>query len=219
MEIQTVQAVKVGESYRKATFEEYLALGAERTQTEWVNGEVRTYMPVTIRHQQLVNFLDRVLGIFVEIFGLGIVLTDRIAMRALVNVAREPDVMFVAAENLERLKPTHLAGAADFVVEILSDDSVARDRSDKFFEYQEIGVREYLMIDPRVGKQRIDFYRLDEAGSYQPIVADEQGRYHSRVVKGFWFRREWFWQEPPPQPLQVLVEIAPEAVRKSIEGK
>jgi Uma2 family endonuclease/predicted metal-dependent hydrolase len=207
MEYRTVPMARVGESYRKVTFEEYLALRDESAQTEWVNGEVRVYMPTTIRHQQLVNFLDRVLGMFVELLGLGIVLTDRIAMRTLVNIAREPDIIFVSRENLERLKPTFLAGAADFVVEIISDDSVARDRSEKFFEYQEIGVREYLIIDPREGKQRIDFYGLDERGSYEPIVADAEGKYHSRVIPGFWFRPEWLFQEPLPDILMCLGEI------------
>jgi Uma2 family endonuclease len=50
--------------------------------------------------------------------------------------ARQPDLLFVAREHLDRLTETRLSGPADFVVEVVSDDSVARDRADKFYEYQ-----------------------------------------------------------------------------------
>lgn len=101
----------------------------------------------------------------------------------------------------------YLDGPANLVVEIISDTSVTRDRADKFYEYQDAGVPEYLIIDSRPGKGHIDYYALDESGSYQPIVADEQGKYHSHVLNGFWFRKEWLFQKELPDLLTVLGEI------------
>ena len=49
----------------------------------------------------------------------------------------------MAREHLERLTEARLSGPADLVVEVVSDDSVARDRADKFYEYQAAGITEY----------------------------------------------------------------------------
>lgn len=215
MEYQLTQATPVAD-VRKMTFEEYLAL-EDAAPTEWVNGEVLVHMPNSVKHQQVINFLDRLLGMFVELLGLGIVLTDRIAVRLAPDVVREPDLFFLANAHSERLKPTFLEGAPDFIVEIISEDSVARDRADKFYEYQDGGVREYLIIDPRPGKQRVDYYALNEQGRYDAILADEQGRYHSNVIKGFWFRADWLLQENQPDPLRTLLQIAPDAVKKTVQ--
>lgn len=122
-------------------------------------------------------------------------------------MVREPDLLYVATEHADRIKPMYLEGPADLVVEVISDTSVTRDRADKFYEYQESGVREYLIIDSRPGKQRVDYYGLDENGSYQPIVADEKGRFQSRVIRGFWFHSEWLFQEKEPDALMLLGEI------------
>jgi Uma2 family endonuclease/predicted metal-dependent hydrolase len=203
----TVAEARIGESTRKLAFEEYLALDDSYAQTEWVNGEVRVYMPASIRHQMIVAFLDRLLGLLVEMLGLGIVLTDRIAMRTLVSTAREPDLLFVSKGNMERVEPTHLSGAADFVVEVVSDDSVARDRDDKFFEYQAAGVREYLIIDPREGKERLDWYSLDANRKYLAILADNEGRYRSTIIPGFWLRQEWLAAETMPDHISAYIEM------------
>ncbi|MEW6281474.1 MAG: hypothetical protein AB1758_22885 [Candidatus Eremiobacterota bacterium] len=39
---------------------------------------------------------------------------------------------------------------------MISDDSVGRDRGDKFYEYEEGGGQEFWLIDPRPGRERIE---------------------------------------------------------------
>ena len=43
-------------------------------------------------------------------------------------------------------------------------------RLNKLKEYQEAGITEYWIIDPRPGKLRADFYRLNEAGQYELVL-------------------------------------------------
>ncbi len=201
------------------TQQEFLNWEEEDIHAEWVDGEVTIYMPTSKQHQQIVGFLSSLLGLFARLFDLGEVLTAPYSMRAKPDGSvREPDVMFIAREHADKLKRMYLDAPADLVVEIISDTSVTRDRADKFYEYQESGVREYLIVDSRAGKERVDYYFLAEDGSYQAILADEEGKFHSRVLPGFWFRKEWLFQERTPDPLRALMEIAPEAVRKSVEG-
>jgi len=112
---------------------------------------------------------------------------------------REPDLLFVARAGRGRITDHRLVGVADLVIEVVSDDSVARDLDDKLSEYQEAGVPEYWIIDPRPRRQRALFYQSDEAGRYQPVPVASDGVYRSQVVPGFWLRVEWLWELPDPQ--------------------
>jgi Uma2 family endonuclease len=123
------------------------------------------------------------------------------------NTSREPDILFVAQEQRQRLTQERLNGPAVLVVEVVSPTSLHRDRVDKFFEYQRAGVREYWVVDPRDEAQRVDAYYLSDGGQYLPITPNEQGHYHSTVLPGFWLAADWLWQEPLPHPLMALGEI------------
>ena len=200
----------------RMSYEEFLAWSDEDTHAEWVNGEVIVFMPPKTRHQQVVGFLYELLSLFVRFFRLGEVLTAPFEMKlAPGKSSREPDILFVAREHLARLTEERLLGPADLVVEVVSDDSVYRDRVRKFREYQEAGVREYWVIDPRPGQEGADtstglsasFWVLDEEGKYQPGVVDEEGVYRSTVLPGFWLRVDWLWQEELPDPLLTFAEI------------
>ncbi len=61
---------------------------------------------------------------------------------------RAPDLIFVASGYLDRIKHAHLNGPADTALEIISPESRARDRGEKFYEYEQGGVRQYWLIDP-----------------------------------------------------------------------
>jgi Uma2 family endonuclease len=188
---------------RKMTYEEFLAWADEDTLAEWVDGEVVMYSPASRRHQLLVGFLEKVLGMFVEQCNLGIVLSAPFQMR-LADLGREPDLLFVAVDHLDRLKETHLDGPADLVVEIVSPESAGHDRGDKFYEYARGGVPEYWLIDPDM--EWAEFYQL-ERERYRVAFSGKEGRYDARVLPGFWLRVEWLWQEPLPKVLDVLREL------------
>ncbi len=192
----------------RMTYEEFLAWADEDVHAEWVNGEVIVQMPPKNIHQNVIEFLHTLLDLFTQMFGLGKIRIAPFEMRARPDgSAREPDMLFVATEHLDRLTELRLAGPADLVVEVVSADSVARDRADKFYEYQDAGVREYWIIDPRPDHTRADFYVLDERGRYKPVPIGADGVYRSTVLNGFWLRVDWLWAEEPTDPLRALAEI------------
>ncbi len=155
----------------------------------------------------------KVIGTFAEERDLGMVLSAPFQMR-LEHSGREPDLLFVAQEHLNRLQETYLDGPADLVVEIISPESAGRDRSrfaslsyargEKFYEYEAGGVTEYWLIDPQ--KKRAEFYQL-EADQYQQVASDAEEGYRSASLPDFWLRVEWLWQEPLPKTLDVLREL------------
>ena len=196
----------LGEKLRMS-YEEFLNWADEDVHAEWVNGEVIVAMPAKEIHQNIVEFLYVMLNFFVRWFALGKVHTAPFEMRVLADgPAREPDLLFVANDHLERLTNDRLAGPADLIVEVISGDSVYRDRVDKFEEYEAGGVREYWIVDPRPGKQRADFWILDANGRYRAGEIKD-GIYRSTVLPGLWLRVEWLLAENLPDPLVALAQI------------
>jgi Uma2 family endonuclease len=121
---------------------------------------------------------------------------------------REPDLIFVSNRNLHRLRNTYLDGPADLAVEIMSPESIGRDRGDKFYEYARGGVPEYWLIDPQ--EQWAEFYHL-HSSRYQPAFTGDAGIYHASTIPGFWLKVEWLWQQPLPSVEETLLEIGGES--------
>jgi Uma2 family endonuclease len=212
----TTEAPAAGERRLRMTYEEFLRWVDEDVHAEWVDGEVTVFVPPAERHQDVLWFLATLLGWYARRLGLGKVMLAPFEMR-LARSSREPDLLFVAAQHLDRLTGKRLDGPADLVIELVSDDSVARDRAEKFAEYQEAGIPEYWVFDPRPGKEREDFYRLVE-GAYEAVHPDADGRIHSAALPGFWIVAGWLRQDPLPDPLDMLAIIAPDVMRAAADA-
>jgi Uma2 family endonuclease len=187
------------------TYEEFLEWLTDDAYAEWVDGKVVPMSPIGGLHDQVVAFLRALLLLFLEAHPLGQLRGEPFQMKTGPNLpGRSPDILFVANENLTRLRNTLLAGPADIAVEVISPGSVHCDRVEKFGEYEQGGVREYWLPDPQ--SRQADFYLLGEDGRYHAIPLDADGIFHSQVLPGFWLKAEWLWQEPLPKLLGILRE-------------
>lgn len=185
---------------------EFLAWANEDIHAEWVDGKVFLMTPASRRHQQLALFLSNMLNLAATKFGLGQVLTAPFQMKlSQLKRGREPDILFIAAEHLERLTDQYLDGPADLVVEIVSPESTGRDRGEKFIEYEAAGVPEYWLIDPQ--REEAEFYVLDGRGRYRLAVLDAESRFESSVMPGVWVRVDWLWQDPLPSVVEVARQL------------
>jgi Uma2 family endonuclease len=214
MRRQRVVEAAHGSGHSYITYEEFLDLVDEDTLAEWVDGAIIVTSPANLRHQEIGRFLVTTLGLLTDIHALGRVVGAPFQMK-LPRSGREPDVLYIANAHLDRLTPTYLDGPADLVVEVISPDSVHRDRETKFAEYQEAGIPEYWLLDPQA--EQAEFYRLNAAGRYERVALDADGIYHSQVVPGFWLRVVWLWQQPLPDPVQVLLEIDRDAFGRYLQ--
>lgn len=187
----------------KISYEEFLEWTAEDQHVEWVNGEVVPMSPISNRHQQIGAYLLTLIQFYANVRRLGEVRYEPFQMRTGPNLpGRSPDILFVSAANGSRLKKTFLDGPADLAVEIISPESRARDRGDKFYEYEQGGIPEYWLLDPV--REQAEFYQLDPNGIYRLVPPDAQGRYHSAVLPGLWLQVDWLWETPLPPLLSVL---------------
>jgi Uma2 family endonuclease len=208
MALKELTATETKPARLKMSYEAFLEWADEDTHAEWVNGEVIIHMPPKHIHQNTIGFLYELIRLFVRLFKLGEVCLAPFEVKLKPSKSsREPDIFFVATKNLDRLTEEQLNGPPDLIIEIVSTDSVQRDRDDKFKEYREAGVPEYWIIDPRPGKQRADFFHLDETGAYRLFATEDDERVESQILPGFWLRPTWLWQADTLDPLAVFFEM------------
>lgn len=197
---------------RRGSYEEYLALPDDGRVVEWANGEIIEHMPPTSEHQRIAGFLERLLAAYVDLLKLGEVFDAPIEVKLWPDgPSREPDILFISSEQGRQMRLRRFEGAPALVVEIVSRGSVTIDRITKFREYEQAGVREYWIIDPRPHQQQADFYIRDVAGNFSPAPLTEDGVYHSTVVPGFRLPVAYLWQTPLPNHQLVLARMLADA--------
>jgi Uma2 family endonuclease len=191
-------------------FEQFLTLFSER-HAEWIMGKVILVVSNNTRHQIILGLLFSLFNTFlglkkiagrILLAGIPMHITDK-------QPAREPDLMVVLGDKIEKIQETYLDGPADIVVEIVSPESSKRDRGDKFDEYEAAGVAEYWLLDPLRRESKV--YTLDADGYYRPLPVDEQGRLTSRVLPGFAIEADLLWRENPPDGAE-LIELVQEMI-------
>lgn len=192
----------------KMSYDQYLEFADDSRIVEWTDGEVICYMPPITEHQDISRFLIVLLDSFIQFFRLGVLHHAPLEVKLWPNgPAREPDILFISNRNLSNLTDQRYEGGPDLIIEIISPGSVTEDRVRKFTQYEEAGVQEYWIIDPRPRQQQADFFILDTEGRYQPAPLGAEGQYFSSVIRDFWFNVDWLWLNPLPNPQLALAEI------------
>jgi len=192
------------------TYDEYLGWSDRKAgrRGEWVDGEVIRFLATTERHERLLMFLGTMLNIVMKRRRLGIVYGSGYELQTREGSAREPDLMVLLNEHRERATHRRLVGAADLVVEVVSPDSVTRDRRDKLAEYAAAGIPEYWVVDPREGREGFELFSLGEEGYYVSVVPDASGRTHSSLLPGVWFDAAWLTAEELPDEVELGLEMS-----------
>lgn len=186
------------------TYEEFLEWADEETHAEWVDGQI-ILMPVTVNrhHDRILSFLR---WLFVQVTRLGQVGSvhgEPFQMRlSPLGRGRAPDLFFVRLERAHLVEAHYMDGPADLVVEIVSPESMHRDRVEKLAEYERARVPEYWLVDY---EQTIAEFRvLGSDGRYRVVFSASTGLYQSAVLPQLRLRVEWLWQEPGPDMGDVL---------------
>ena len=151
------------------------------------------------------GFLSTIIGLYADRGELGILRNDPFIMRSSADLpARAPDILFLKTENFARRRENYLDGPVDLVIEIVSKGSERTDKVDKRGEYETGGVAEYWLIDPL--HQTVTFFLLSDDGLYAAVLLDEQGRYYSPALPGFWIDPKWLWEKPTPNVWGILAQ-------------
>ena len=152
---------------------------------EFINGEIIMHSPAKNKHLDATKLLSQLLDLFVRVHDLGSVKSEK----ALIPTTRndyEPDVVFFNKETADHLTPDQWKfPASSLVVEVLSQDSITRDRQIKFRDYALHGIEEYWIIDPDA--LTVEQYHLDmDSQSYVLFAKKVKGDHvECSVIPGF----------------------------------
>lgn len=189
------------------TFDEFMELVPSWVHAEWVDGEASILMATDERHARILGFLYALLHAYLEQLDLGEVFFPTFGVHLRAGRSwREPDIFVILTAHRDRVTNKGVQGPPDVIIEAVSPDDPKRDLVEKFDEYDKAGVPEYVAVDGREEHQELYFWtRVD--GRLQRVAPDAQGRYHSRVLPGFWIDPSWLWQDPLPKVALVLEQI------------
>ena len=169
------------EEEQRARRDFYEWLTPER-KAEFINGEVVVQSPARKHHLNATGNLYRLLRTYADVHDLGFVAQEK----ALVSLTRndyEPDVCFFGREKARLLEDDQLHfPAPDFIAEVLSGSTAARDRGIKMEDYAAHGVAEYWLLAPDV--RTLEQYLL-EGERYTLQMKSATGDVRSVAVEGF----------------------------------
>ncbi len=165
---------------------------------EWVNGTVIKMAPATRKHDETLRYGARLLEAYFEIRPIGVLCQMPFLMRLPTGVNREPDLMVVLNDHLSRMAKTSVNGAADICIEVVSQESILRDRGEKFQEYEQGGVGEYWIWD--ILRAEALLYRLNQEGIYVRQAEDADGNYRTPLLPGLVLNVPTLWREKHPGP-------------------
>ncbi len=168
-----------------------------------INGVRFMHSPVSLRHADLLNFVDHLLRNYIEKKRLGKLYREVVAVRLAERNVFLPDLSFFSNAQLPLLKPSHAPVAPTFVVEALSPRTGKRDTGPKFTAYEAHGVNEYWILDPQTLAHR--FYRRE--GEIFVEFAHGESRIDAVTIPGFFVDRAWLDPDQLPEVAPCLEHI------------
>jgi len=153
------------------TIEDILNL-PDGQRAELIDGQMYMVAPPNRKHQEILHFLDRTIGNYMEDnngdckiypapFSVYLFNDDKIYL--------EPDITVIC--DRDKLDDAGCKGAPDWIIEIVSPSSKRMDYYNKLFKYRTAGVREYWIVDPLNNIITVHFFE-DEKSPHQYSFSD-----------------------------------------------
>lgn len=168
---------------KKYTYRDYLELPDDGKRYEVIEGELIMSPAPHTSHQFIsLNFVLK-LATFVIEKKLGKICYAPVDVLLSETNIVQPDILFVAADNLNIITEKNIKGVPDLIIEIVSPSSGYYDLVAKKEIYEQFGVSEYWIIDPM--KQRVEIYLNFEYKFELHQRLEKKGILKSSILKGF----------------------------------
>lgn len=147
----------------RLTYDDFCRIPDDGMRHEIIDGVHYVTPSPVLRHQRLMARLHLAIGNFLERHPeMGEVFLSPFDTVFSPWDVVEPDLMFVAADQLDILTEPNIQGAPALVVEILSPGTRRRDLGIKRQLFDRGGVREYWIVDPKTNELTV--YRRSSDG-------------------------------------------------------
>ena len=163
----------------RLTYQDFLRFPDDGLRHEIIDGAHYVTPSPNQRHQELVGRLYLSLSVLLEDRpDKGRLFLSPFDVVFSFHDVVEPDLVFVAPDQLDILTAQNIQGTPALVVEILSPSTRRRDREVKRLLYARSGVREYWLVDP--DRNAVTVYRRADGGSF-PRVAHLTAHTHDTL--------------------------------------
>ena len=165
------------------TYDDYLKLPDDGRRYEIIEGELCVTNTPGVDHQLVVVELLRQIANFVKANQSGYVLPAPFEVH-LSETTRpvQPDALFIKKERWPGPGAKFFTGTPDLVAEVLSPSTLRRDRSLKFTVYEQAGVPEYWIANPRTRSVEVFTLSGAEYALLGEFIEDETIR--SKMLPG-----------------------------------
>lgn len=120
----------------------------EGTPVQLIENRLIVSPSATTNHQVIAARLFTALNAYIERKSLGKVLFAPYDVYFDTGNIFQPDIIFIANDNLKNIRENGFHGAPDLVIEILSPSTARYDLKDKKKVHERNGVKEYWIADP-----------------------------------------------------------------------
>ncbi|MBC7473832.1 MAG: Uma2 family endonuclease [Candidatus Sericytochromatia bacterium] len=174
---------------KEYTYNDYLKTDDEK-RYELIGGNLIMVPAPNTEHQNVSKIIEMSLYNFVLKNKLGDVYNAPIDVYFDDKNLVQPDILFIAQDNMSIIKKKGIFGSPDVLVEIISPSSRNRDLYTKKDLYQLFKIKEYWIVDP-INKS-VDILKLGDDGVYKVHSSSslndeeqEDKNVYSGVVQGF----------------------------------
>lgn len=162
------------------TVEDYLLLGELSTPCQLIDGDLIMSPSPTPYHQLILGNLYDVLKLNAKKTGAIVFFAPMDLYIDKQNVL-QPDLLFISKENKDIITHRGIEGVPDLVVEIISPSNIFTDRNKKKKIYQQIGVKEFWIVDP--ANKTLEIYSKSQADLDTPsLFLVSEGEVRSAVL-------------------------------------
>jgi Uma2 family endonuclease len=165
------------------TYEDYAALPEDGNRYEIIDGVIYMAPSPGTKHQFSNARIAYFLFVFVDLAGIGHMLSAPMDVRLPSGTTVQPDLIVVLNHNMSIITDANINGTPDLLVEILSPGTKTFDRTKKLQTYQKNGVPEYWIANPVTKEVEV---LVLESGAYRSLgVFGGQTKLPSQVLPNF----------------------------------
>ncbi len=156
------------------TYDDYITLPDDLNIYEIIEGELYMAPAPIPKHQKICHNIQRLLGNYLQKNNAGEIYPSPVDVVFDKSNILQPDIIFIARDNLSIVTEKNIQGPPNLVIEILSPSTIRKDRISKLRVYARFEVKNVWIIDP--DNQTLEAFELGKEKNYHLIssIAGEE---------------------------------------------